>query len=178
MKKLGILLTLLCLMGCLSVSAETICRTEAIDLGEVKVVTVPQPESEVDNTVVYFQQEFVFVPEESGTYWCRMYYEEDATKPYDVFMDISGSYMQLENGVEFEANAGESYAICFQYPNFDGRYPQITFWLTEAGTEGEPPAPETVPENNPQTADGQLLFAALPLMLAVSALMIIKKETL
>ena len=67
MKKLLIVFVIACLMGCMSVSAQNIARTEDITLGETKTVTVPEPEGPVDEGMVYFQQEFLLTPESSGS---------------------------------------------------------------------------------------------------------------
>ena len=58
MKKLLILLVILCMMGCMSVSAQNISRSDALALGETMEVTIPKPAGEVDEGTVYFQQEF------------------------------------------------------------------------------------------------------------------------
>ena len=103
MKKFLIWLLIACLIGCVTVSAQNISRTEDIALGETKIITIPKPDGEVDEGTVYFQQEFLFIPEESGTYRMLMSYKEDEANPYDVFLDIPGPYLQLDNGIEFEA---------------------------------------------------------------------------
>lgn len=139
MKKLVIVLSLFVLMGCINVSAQNPRWTDTISLGETKVITVPAPEGEIDEGTVYFQQEYLFTPEESGTYRMLMHYDEEET-PYDVFLDVGGPYRQLDNGIEFDAEAGQTYSLCFQYPNHDGRYPEIAFFL---GTPDMEPIPKT-----------------------------------
>ena len=146
MKKLMILLVIICMMGCIAASAENIHQVQNIGLGETAVITVPEPDGDVDPGTVYFTQEFSFTPEESGTYRFLMSYEEDEQKPYNVFLDVPGAYMEIENGIEFEATAGENYLLCFQYPDYDGRFPEITFYLTVPGAE-----------EIPKTADETLL---------------------
>jgi hypothetical protein len=164
MKKFLIWLLIACLIGCVTVSAQNISRTEDIALGETKIITIPKPDGEVDEGTVYFQQEFLFIPEESGTYRMLMSYKEDEANPYDVFLDIPGHYLQLDNGIEFEAIAGETYQLCFQYPNHDGRYPTITFHL---GTDVE---------EIPKTFDRCLLLPGLCLVLSALLLVTAKKK--
>ena len=53
-------------------------------------------------------------------------------------MDVSGAYRELENGCEFDAIAGETYELRFQYPNHDGRYPEFTFYLGSESAERIP----------------------------------------
>ena len=59
MKKFLIWLLIACLIGCVTVSAQNISRTEDIALGETKIITIPKPDGEVDEGTVYFQQEFL-----------------------------------------------------------------------------------------------------------------------
>ena len=164
MKKLMIFLVIICMMGCIAASAENIHQTQSIDLGETAVITVPEPNGEVDKGTVYFTQEFSFTPEESGTYRFLMSYDEDEQKPYNVFLDVPGAYLEIKNGIEFEATAGETYLLCFQYPDYDGRFPEITFYLTVPGAE-----------EIPKTADGTVLpvlwmgLSAVVLLITVSA---------
>ena len=165
MKKILIFLMIVCLMGCVGVSAQNIARTEKIALGETKTITIPAPEGEIDEGTVYFQQEFLFTPEESGTYRMLMSYEDDVASPYDVSLDVPGPYLKLDNGIEFEANAGETYRLCFQYPTHDGRYPEITFSL------GSPDL-ETIP----QTGDLHFLFPIVCLVLSAALLLAGKKH--
>lgn len=142
-----ILLMFLCVTG---VSAENISRTEEIALGETKVITVPEPEGDVSANWVYFEQIFLFTPEETGTYRLLMHYEEDKDNPYNVSLAGSGSYYTLNNGIEFDALAGQTYELFFQYPTHDGRYPKITFRLGTAQLQHIPqtdkPAETTPPE--------------------------------
>ena len=91
MRKLIILFMIAALMGCLSVSAQNPYRCDTIALGETKVITVPAPDGEIDEGTVYFQQEFTFTAEESGTYRMIMSYEDDPKNPYDVFLDVPGN---------------------------------------------------------------------------------------
>ena len=161
MKKIFALLLALCMMtACLvTVHAENYWLEDSISSGDTRVIAIPQPEGEIDPGMVYFTQEFTFVPEQDGTYRFLVSYEEDESEPYNIFMDVAGPYQQLKNGCEFEAVAGETYVLCFQYPIHDGRYPEFTFWVDTAdGTyvpETEPvaetEAPETVPETIPET---------------------------
>lgn len=140
-RKLFMILAIICLLSnSMFVSAENISRVEEISLGQTKVITVPRPEDEIDEGWVYFTQEFTFVPEADGTYRFLVDYEEDPENPYDIFMDVSDIYLELENGIEFDATAGETYTLCFQYPTHDGRYPQFTFYL---GTEDAELIPKT-----------------------------------
>ena len=102
---------------------------------------------------------------------------------------MAGPYQQLKNGCEFEAVAGETYVLCFQYPIHDGRYPEFTFWVdTEDGAyvpETEPvaetKAPETEPtvEEAPVGIDGKTILycvAAALLVGAAIALMILERK--
>ena len=160
MKKLCSIVLFLCLMlSAMTVSATNIQRVEPIALGQSKTVTIPQPTEPVDEGYVYFQQEFSFVPKADGTYRMFISYVEDPEDPYDIFMDVSGPYLELENGIEFDAVAGEEMLVCFQYMTHDGRYPQFTFYL---GTADE--------TEIPQTGDLSLLPVGILLLAAVAAL--------
>ena len=131
MKKFLLFLLIFCMLsGAVSVSAENYHLTESISLGETKIIPIPKPNGEVDEGWVYFTQEFIFVPEEDGTYRFLVAYEDDSKKPYDFSMGVAGAYRELENGCEFDAIAGETYELCFQYPIHDGRYPEFTFYLS------------------------------------------------
>ena len=153
MRKFWIFLVILCLVtGSMTVSAENFDVKDTIAFGEIKTVTVPQPEGEIDPGWVYFTQEFTFTPEKDGTYHFLVRYEEDESKPYEIFMDVvcPGGYQVLLNGCAFDAVAGESYELCFQYPIHDGRYPEFTFYV---GSEEAVVVPETddveqIPEIN------------------------------
>lgn len=142
MKKLLALLFALCMMTvCLvTVHADQYQEAKAIGLCDFQTVRIPEPEGEVDPDSVYFTQEFTFVPEEDGTYRFLVSFEEDQSEPYDYFMDVvcPDGYWELPNGCEFDAVAGETYELCFQYPNHDGRYPEFTFYVEEGA------APEIV----------------------------------
>ena len=161
MRKFWIFLVILCLVtGSMTVSAESFDVRDTITPGETKIVTIPKPEGEIDPGVVYFTQAFTFVPEEDGTYRFLISYQEDGEKPYDIFMDVAGEYRALENGCEFDAIAGETYELCFQYPNHDGRYPEFTFYL---GSESA----ERIPNDNIllYCAAGALLVCCLTALL-------------
>ena len=136
MRKFWIFLVILCLVtGSMTVSAENFDVRDTIAFGETKIVTIPKPEGEIDPGVVYFTQAFTFVPEEDGTYRFLISYQEDGEKPYDIFMDVAGEYRALENGCEFEAAAGETCELCFQYPTHDGRYPTFIFYVGAADAD-------------------------------------------
>lgn len=139
-KLLALLLLSFLLLGGMSVSAENFDWVEDIAPGETKVVTIPQPEGEIDEGWVYFNQTFIFNPETSGTYRFLVSYEEDAENPYEIYMGVAafnyvedgieyvgGEYLELENGCEFEAVAGQLHELGFQYGTHDGRYPTFTF---------------------------------------------------
>ena len=146
MKKLWIFLVIFCMMaGSLRISAENYWLEDSISSGDTRVIAIPQPEGEIDPGMVYFTQEFTFVPEQDGTYRFLVSYEEDESEPYNIFMDVAGPYQQLKNGCEFEAVAGETYVLCFQYPTHDGRYPEFTFWVDTADGTYVPVIPETEP---------------------------------
>ena len=154
MRKFWIFLVILCLVtGSMTVSAENFDVKDTIAFGEIKTVTVPQPEGEIDSGWVYFTQEFTFTPEKDGTYHFLVRYEEDESKPYEIFMDVvcpGGYQVLLNDGCAFDAVAGESYELCFQYPIHDGRYPEFTFYV---GSEEAVVVPETddveqIPEIN------------------------------
>ena len=175
MRKLLLFLALACMMlSGIRASAENISRTEDITLGETKIITVPKPDGEIDEGWVYFNQEFTFIPEKSGTYRLLMHYEEDEANPYEVHLDVPGSYLELKNGIEFDAVAGESYQLCFQYPNHDGRYPQITFYLATADIQEIPES--ALPEENPKTADCGILLPLCCLLMAAAALVTMKRK--
>ncbi len=165
MKKFVILIMIVALMGCLSVSAQNPQQSDTIAVGETKVITIPAPDGEIDEGTVYFQQEFLFTPKKSGTYRMLMAYDDDDVNPYEVFLDLPGSYLKLDNGIEFEAVAGETCQICFQYPTHDGRYPAFTFTLEEPGME-----------YNPQTNDLHFLLPMLCLILSAGLLVMFKKQ--
>ena len=161
MRKFWIFLVILCLVtGSMTVSAENFDVMDTIAFGETKIVTIPKPEGEIDPGFVYFTQAFTFVPEEDGTYRFLIRYQEDGEKPYDIFMGVAGAYRELENGCEFDAIAGETYELCFQYPNHDGRYPEFTFYL---GSESA----ERIPNDNIllYCAAGALLVCCLTALL-------------
>ena len=174
MKKFLLFLLIFCMLsGAVSVSAENYYLTESISLGETKIITIPKPNGEVDEGWVYFTQEFIFVPEEDGTYRFLVAYEDDSKKPYDFSMGVTTEYHELENGCEFNAIAGETYELDFQYNNHDGRYPTFTFYL---GTQqaGMVPMPEPLPVDNIllYCAAGTALFASAALFAWVALLLI------
>ena len=185
MKKIFALLLALCMMtACLvTVHAENYWLEDSISSGDTRVIAIPQPEGEIDPGMVYFTQEFTFAPEQDGTYRFLVSYEDDESEPYNISMDVAGPYQQLKNGCEFEAVAGETYVLCFQYPIHDGRYPEFTFWVDTAdGTyvpETEPvaetEAPETVPETEPTVEeipvgiDGKTILYCIGAVLLVGA---------
>ena len=107
-------------------------REDTIALNETKTVRVPEPTGAVDPGLVYFSQIFWFTPEESGRYRFLVDYVDDKSNPYNFSMDVAGAYWELENGCLFEAEAGETYELCFQYPNHDGRYPEFNFTVRNA----------------------------------------------
>ena len=168
MRKFWIFLVILCLVtGSMTVSADNFDVRDTIAFGETKIVTIPKPEGEIDPGFVYFTQAFTFVPEEDGTYRFLIRYQEDGEKPYDIFMDVSGAYRELENGCEFDAIAGETYELCFQYPNHDGRYPEFTFYV---GSEEAVVVPETEPaEQIPETDDTGASLSVLKIVLCGAA---------
>jgi LPXTG-motif cell wall-anchored protein len=136
MRKFWIFLVILCLVtGSMTVSAENFDVRDTIAFGETKIVTIPKPEGEIDPAFIYFNQEFTFVPEEDGTYRFLVSYQEDKDQPYDIYMDVVGAYWELENGCEFDAVAGQTYNLCFQYPTHDGRYPTFTFYVGAADAD-------------------------------------------
>ena len=119
-------------------AGENYNHKDTISLDETKVVTVPKPLFGLTENNVYFTQVFTFVPEQDGTYRFLVRYRDDKSKPYDIYMDTSGAYRELENGCEFDAIAGETYELSFQYPNHDGRYPEFTFYLGSESAERVP----------------------------------------
>ena len=168
MKKFLLSLLIFCMLsGARSNSAENYHLTESISLGETKIITIPKPNGEVDEGWVYFTQEFIFVPEEDGTYRFLVAYEENRKKPYDFSMGVTTEYHELENGCEFNAIAGETYELGFQYNNHDGRYPAFTFYL---GTQqaGMVPMPERLPVGS-LLSDNILLYCAAGTALFASA---------
>ena len=177
MRKFWIFLVILCLVtGSMTVSAENFDVRDTITPGETKIVTIPKPEGEIDPGVVYFTQAFTFVPEEDGTYRFLISYQEDEEKPYDIFMDVAGEYRALENGCEFDAIAGETYELFFQYPIHDGRYPEFTFYV---GSEEAVVVPETepaeqitvteAPEQIPETDDTGASLSGIEIVLCGAA---------
>ena len=193
MKKLWIFLVIFCMMaGSLRISAENYWLEDSISTGDTRVIAIPQPEGEIDPGMVYFTQEFTFVPEQDGTYRFLVSYEEDESEPYNIFMDVAGPYQQLKNGCEFEAVAGETYELCFQYPIHDGRYPTFTFWVdtadgayvpvipeTEPVAETEAPETEPTVEEIPVGIDGKTILycvAAALLVGAAIALVILERK--
>ena len=145
MSKAVILLIVLCMAaGSVMVHAENFDVKDTIAFGQTRIVTIPKPEGEIDPAFIYFNQEFTFVPEEDGTYRFLVSYQEDEAKPYDIFMDVVGAYRELENGCEFDAVAGQTYNLCFQYPIHDGRYPTFTFYVGAADADVVPKTGEAV----------------------------------
>ena len=143
MKKLLALLVILCvMMSSISVSANHQHR-EYIEYGEVKVITIPEPDEHFKNNYVYYNHYFIFKPEVSGTYRFMISYEEDETKPYPIYMGMTSyikvngndryegglGYREIENGLEFYGEVGRYYEIMFQYMSYDKRHPQFTFYL-------------------------------------------------
>ena len=168
MRKAVILLIVLCMAaGSVMVHAENFDVKDTIAFGQTKIVTVPKPEGEIDPGFVYFNQEFTFVPEEDGTYRFLVSYQEDEAKPYDIFMDVAGAYRELENGCEFDAVAGQTYDLCFQYPIHDGRYPTFTFYVGAADADVVP-----------KTGEAGFLLPAVAAMLsaALAALLIAERK--
>ena len=162
MRKFWIFLVILCLVtGSMTVSAENFDVRDTIAFGETKIVTIPKPEGEIDPGVVYFTQAFTFVPEEDGTYRFLISYQEDGEKPYDIFMDVAGEYRALENGCEFEAAAGETCELCFQYPTHDGRYPTFIFYVGAADADVIP-----------KTGDPGIFLPAMGAALSLAVLVI------
>ena len=154
MKKLWFLFLILLMILCANgVSAKNISRTEEIGLGETKVISVPEPEGDISADWVYFEQIFLFTPEETGTYRLLMDYEEDQKNPYNVSLACSGSYYALKNGIEFDAQAGQTRELSFQYPIHDGRYPQITFRLGTADLSDTPQADKPVETTPPELTE-------------------------
>ena len=134
---------------------------DTIALGETKTITIPQPEGEIAESWTYYNLTFFFTPEKDGTYRFLVSYEEDESDPYDIYIAPAGEYWEIENGCQFDAQAGETYELFFQYPQHDGRYPEFTFCVEEGAalvvpeitpeTEAvevipETEAPETIPE--------------------------------
>ena len=139
MRKAVILLIVLCMAaGSVIVHAENFDVRDTIAFGQTRIVTIPKPEGEIDPGFVYFNQEFTFVPEEDGTYRFLVSYQEDEAKPYDIYMGVGGAFWELENGCEFDAVAGQTYDLCFQYPIHDGRYPTFTFYVGAADADVVP----------------------------------------
>ena len=168
MRKAVILLIVLCMAaGSVMVHAENFDVKDTIAFGQTRIVTIPKPEGEIDPGFVYFNQEFTFVPEEDGTYRFLVSYQEDEAKPYDIFMDVVGAYRELENGCEFDAVAGQTYDLCFQYPNHDGRYPTFTFYVGAADADVVP-----------KTGEAGFLLPAVAAMLsaALAALLIAERK--
>ena len=190
MKKLWIFLVIFCMMaGSLRISAEKYWLEDSISSGDTRVIAIPQPEGGIDPGMVYFTQEFTFVPEQDGIYRFLVSYEEDESEPYNIFMDVAGPYQQLKNGCEFEAVAGETYELLFQYPIHDGRYPEFTFWVdtgdgayvpeTEPVAETEAPETEPTVEEIPVGIDGKTILycvGAVLLVGAAIALMILERK--
>ena len=139
MRKAVILLIVLCMAaGSVIVHAENFDVRDTIAFGQTRIVTIPKPEGEIDPGFVYFNQEFTFGPEEDGTYRFLVSYQEDEAKPYDIYMGVGGAFWELENGCEFDAVAGQTYDLCFQYPIHDGRYPTFTFYVGAADADVVP----------------------------------------
>ena len=168
MRKFWIFLVILCLVtGSMTVSAENFDVRDTIAFGQTKIVTIPKPEGEIDPAFIYFNQEFTFVPEEDGTYRFLVSYQEDKDQPYDIYMDVVGAYWELENGCEFDAVAGQTYNLCFQYPTHDGRYPTFTFYVGAADADVVP-----------KTGEAGFLLPAVAAMLsaALAALLIAERK--
>ena len=143
MKKLLALLVLLCVvMSSTSVSANHQHR-EYIDYGEVKVITIPEPDEHFKNNVVYYNHYLIFKPTVSDTYRIIINYEEDEANPYPIYMGMTSyikvngndryiddmEYRIVENGLEFYGEVDRYYELMFQYMSYDKRNPQFTFYL-------------------------------------------------
>ena len=101
MKKLLALLVILCVvMSSTSVSANHQHR-EYIDYGEVKVITIPEPDEHFKNNYLYYTHYLIFKPTVSDTYRIIINYEEDEANPYPIYLGIT-SYIKV-NGNDFSA---------------------------------------------------------------------------
>ena len=136
---------------------------DTLALGETKTFTIPQPEREIEDGWTYFNLSLFFTPEEAGTYRFLVSFEEDKSEPYDYYMAVTcpDGYWELANGCQFDAQAGETYELFFQYPTHDGRYPEFTFYVEEGAapvvpesvvTEPVPEAVQTEPIAEPSEA--------------------------
>ena len=106
---------------------------ETLSLGETKTIRIPEPmNGVVDPNWTYYNHSFFFTPEETGTYRFLVDYVQDEAKPYEFEMGVAGAYWALENGCEFDAVAGETRELTFQYHPYDGRHPEFTFTLRNA----------------------------------------------
>ena len=82
-------------------------------------------------------------------------------------MGVGGAFWELENGCEFDAVAGQTYDLCFQYPIHDGRYPTFTFYVGAADADVVP-----------KTGDAGFYLPAVAAMLsaALAALLIAERK--
>lgn len=123
---------------------------DTLTLGETKTFTIPQPEREIEEGWTYFNLSLFFTPEESGTYRFLADYVQDGSDPYKIYMGVTcpTGYWELVNGCQFDAQAGETYELFFQYPTHDGRYPEFAFHVEEGAAPAvpEPVVTEPVPE--------------------------------
>jgi hypothetical protein len=181
MKKILAVLVILCLMmSSTSVFAENFEWTDDIAYGETKTITIPEPDGNIKNNWVYFTQYFIFTPEVDGTYRFMISYEEDESKPYDIFMDVAAftmvngqkrycsddGYWEIKNGCEFEGKVGRSYELMFQYATYDGRHPEFTFYV-----ESDDVPPEY--SENPKTGDTALLLPMGMMLMAAMLAMVL-----
>lgn len=124
---------------------------ELLSLEEFKIIQIPEPmNGVVDPGWTYYNHSFFFTPEKSGTYRFLADYVQDESDPYKIYMGVTcpTGYWELANGCQFDAVAGETYELLFQYLTHDGRYPEFIFYVEEgaAPVVPDPVVTEPLPE--------------------------------
>ena len=114
-KILAALLSVCMILGCMSMTALAL-EYEAITVGQSKTITVQAGDAIVDASVTYS-----FTPEESGTYFMSVSYDESLLFDHGVWFYVNDGddYFSFGDTLEFEATAGET---CQLSVNYFGQY--------------------------------------------------------
>lgn len=111
MKKFLVGLLVVCMVfGCMSMTAFA-QETETITVGESKTVTVKASDgAELDEYVSYH-----FTPEQSGTYFLSVSYDESQSMNCGAWLYAGEAYFSFGEPLQFEAVAGETCVLKLNY---------------------------------------------------------------